>query len=221
VNPDPTDCALRQQLIDTCVEMNACGLNQGTAGNVSARVEGGILITPTGVPYVEMQPEDIVYLHPDGTPEGTMEPSSEWRFHLAILTTRPELGGVVHAHPVYATSIAIMGLEIPALHYMIAAAGGNTIRCAPYATYGTAELSRNVLAALEGRTACLLAHHGIIATGSTLAEALWLAIEVETLAREYLYTLQIGGPRVLPDTAIDEVLQKFETYGPRQRNGGV
>ena len=215
----PTDRDLRQALIDTCLEMNSNGLNQGTAGNASARVEGGILITPTGVPYREMQPEDIVFLHTDGAVEGALEPSSEWRFHLDILNARPEAGAVVHAHPVYSTSLAIMGMEIPALHYMVAAAGGNTIRCAEYATYGTAELSQNALVALEGRTACLLAHHGIITIGPNLAKALWLAVEVEILAREYLYTLQIGGPRILPDDEIERVLEKFKTYGQPQVRG--
>jgi L-fuculose-phosphate aldolase len=204
---------LRQEIIDTCLEMNSTGLNQGTAGNASARVEGGLLITPTGIPYRDLRTDDIVFLRSDGTVESPRAPSSEWRFHLDILNARPEVGAVVHAHPVYSSSLAIMGMEIPALHYMVAAAGGNTIRCAEYATYGTAELSRNALAALEGRKACLLAHHGIIATGPDLTKALWLAVEVETLAREYVYTMQMGGPRILPDDEIARVLELFETYG--------
>ena len=211
------EAALRAQLIQTCLEMNEAGINQGTAGNASTRLEGGMLITPTGVPYRDLQPDDIVFMHPDGRTEGRLEPSSEWRFHLDILNARPDVAAVVHAHPVYATAIAIMEQDIPALHYMVGVGGGNTIRCARYATYGTAELSRHALEALEGRTACLLAHHGIIATGPDLAKALWLAVEVETLAKQYYLTLTMGGPPILDDEEIERVLEKFESYGPRER----
>lgn len=144
-----------------------------------------------------------------------MQPSSEWRFHLDIMRARPEVGSVVHTHSTYATTLAICGREIPALHYMIAAAGGPNIRVAPYATYGTKELSDNALKALEGRTCCLLANHGMIATGPTLKRAMWLAVELETLARQYYHSLLIGGPQLLSDTEIAGVIEKFKSYGPR------
>lgn len=208
---------LRREIIETCLRMNALGINQGTSGNVSARVQGGLLITPTGLPYEETAPADIVLLRDDGSYEAELAPSSEWRFHRDIMRTRPDVGAIVHAHPTFATVLAIMGRDIPALHYMVAAAGGSSIRCAPYATFGTAELSENALAALDGRSACLLAHHGMIATGPDLKKALWLAVEVETLARQYVYTLQLGGPPILPDDEIERVRQKMTGYGPRKK----
>jgi L-fuculose-phosphate aldolase len=210
--------ALRREIIRTCLQMNALGINQGTSGNVSARVEDGLLITPSGVPYDEMRTEDIVHMRPDATHDGLLPPSTEWRFHLDIITTRPEVGAIVHTHPTFATTLAIMGRDIPALHYMIAAAGGPSIRCAAYATFGTEELSANALAALEGRAACLLAHHGMIATGPTLQKALWLAVEVETLARQYYHTLLLGGPPLLPDDEIERVREKMQGYGPGPRS---
>lgn len=212
--------ALRREIIRTCLQMNALGINQGTSGNVSARVEDGLLITPSGVPYDELRTEDIVLMGPDGSHDGMLPPSTEWRFHLDIMATRPEVGAIVHTHPTFATTLAIMGRDIPALHYMIAAAGGNSIRCAPYATFGTEELSANALQALEGRAACLLAHHGMIATGPTLPKALWLAVEVETLARQYYHTLVLGGPPLLPDDEIERVREKMQGYGANTRQRG-
>ncbi len=196
--------------------MNALGINQGTSGNVSARCPGGLLLTPSGVPYEQMTPEQIVLMRPDGSYEGEILPSSEWRFHVDIMNHRPEVGAIVHAHPVFATTIAIMGYDIPAVHYMIAAAGGSTIRCAPYATFGTAELSANALRALEGRQACLLDHHGLITLGADLEKALWLAVEVEVLARQYFYTLQLGGPPLLSDEEIERVRAKMAEYERHQ-----
>jgi L-fuculose-phosphate aldolase len=149
----------------------------------------------------------------DGSYEHHLTPSSEWRFHRDILLARPELNAVVHAHPIFCTSIAIRGMDVPAIHYMIAAAGGNSIRCAAYHTFGTAELSDAAVRALEDRTACLLANHGMIATGSTMARAMWLAIEVETLARLYFNVLQLGEPVILPVDEIARVVEKFKTYG--------
>lgn len=205
--------ALRRQIIAACLQMNALGINQGTSGNISLRHGDGLLITPTAVPYEEMQVDDIVRLGLDGSTEGRHAPSSEWRFHRDIMKSRPDVGAIVHAHPPYATTIAIMERDIPAIHYMVAAAGGATIRCAPYATFGTEELSRHAVAALEGRKACLLAHHGMIAAGRSLAKAMWLAVEVEALARQYHGCLQIGEPPVLPDDEIERVLAKMEGYG--------
>jgi L-fuculose-phosphate aldolase len=204
---------IRQAIIDACRRMNALGINQGTSGNISVRHQDGMLITPTGVPYDRMMPEQIVFMAMDGSFAAGQRPSSEWRFHLDILRAREEVGAVVHAHPTYATILAIMGLEIPPLHYMVAVAGGDTIRCAPYATFGTAELSSHAVRALEGRTACLLAHHGMIAVGPSLERALWLAVEVENLARQYHGCLQIGQPPLLSRTEIETVRQKMVGYG--------
>lgn len=197
--------------------MSALGLTQGTSGNVSVRWRAGLLVTPSGVPYAEMEPDDIVELSPDGSYDHPLVPSSEWRFHVDILAARPEIGAVVHAHPTYCTAFAMCGQEIPAVHYMIAACGGPTVRCADYATYGTAELSRLALAALADRTCCLLANHGMIATGPTLDRAMWLAVELETLCRQYAVALQVGTPKVLPDAEIRRVAEAFKSYGPRPR----
>jgi L-fuculose-phosphate aldolase len=200
--------------------MNATGLNQGTSGNVSARHGDAMLITPTGVPYDRLGPDDLplMPLHGEyGAWEGPLDPSSEWRFHLDIMRARPEVGAIVHAHSTYCTALAVARKEIPACHYMIAAAGGPTIRCAPYATYGTKELSDAALAALEGRTCCLLANHGMIATGPDLDKAKWLAVELETIAKQYYLALAIGGPVLLDDAEIERVKEKFKGYGPRPK----
>jgi L-fuculose-phosphate aldolase len=211
--PANDDIEKRQSIIDACLRMNASGLNQGTSGNISLRHEDGMLITPTSVPYEGMRPEQIVYMNLDGTFDPVHRPSSEWRFHLDILKARPEIHAVVHAHPTYATTLAIMGLEIPPVHYMVAVAGGDTIRCAPYATFGTEELSRHAVTALQDRLACLLAHHGMIAIGTSLARAMWLAVEVETLARQYHGCLQIGTPPLLSKAEIANVIGRMAGYG--------
>src|SRR3954453_979465 len=203
----------RQSIIDACRSMNALGINQGTSGNISLRHDAGLLITPTSVPYETMQPEQIVFMGLDGAFDPAQRPSSEWRFHLDILRARPDANAVVHAHPPYSTILAIMGLEIPPVHYMIACAGGDSIRCAPYATFGTQELSQHALRALEDRLACLLAHHGMIAIGPSLSKAMWLAVEVETLARHYHGCLQIGTPPLLSEAEIDNVRVRMAGYG--------
>ncbi|MCA1376426.1 MULTISPECIES: L-fuculose-phosphate aldolase [unclassified Bradyrhizobium] len=212
---------LRQSIIDACREMAAQGINQGTSGNISVRTDDGILLTPSGLPYDRMKPEDIVAMKWDGswTASAGNVPSTEWRFHLDILKSKPEVGAVVHAHPVFCTIIAIMNRSIPAIHYMIAAAGGNDIPCAPYAQYGTAELSQAALNALRYRRACLLAHHGLIAIGPNLRKALWLAVEVEVLAKQYHGCLQLGSPPLLPDEEIDSILKRWGHYGLRDNEG--
>ena len=207
----------RQSIIDACLRMNALGINQGTSGNISLRHDAGMLITPTSVPYEAMQPEQIVYMGLDGSFDPAQRPSSEWRFHLDILKARPDVNAVVHTHPPYSTILAIMGLEIPPVLYMIACAGGDTIRCAPYATFGTQELSNHAVAALEGRLACLLEHHGMIAVGPSLSKAMWLAVEVETLARQYHGCLQIGTPRLLSKEEMKNVLGRIAGYGPAEK----
>ncbi|MCB1469325.1 MAG: L-fuculose-phosphate aldolase [Rhizobiaceae bacterium] len=210
---------LRQSIVDACREMTALGINQGTSGNISVRFGEGMLVTPSGVPYDRMTPEDIVFMDWTGAWKavGDNVPSSEWRFHLDILKAKPEVGAVVHAHPIYCTIIAIMNMKIPAIHYMIAAAGGNDIPCAPYAQYGTAALSEAAVAALQDRRACLLAHHGLIATGPHLAKALWLAVEVEVLAKQYHGCLQLGTPPLLSDEEIDSLLKRWGQYGLRDK----
>ena len=204
---------LRQQVIDTALKMNALGINQGKSGNVSARSNEGFLITPTGLPYEHTTPEDIVFMRLDGSCDGARLPSSEWRFHRDIYAHRPEASAIVHTHSLHATTLACLGRGIPAFHYMVALAGGRDIRCAPYATFGTQQLSDHALLALQDRKACLLAQHGMIAIGAALEKALALAVEVETLAHIYVQALQIGEPAILPDDEMDRVLEKFKTYG--------
>ncbi len=209
--------ATRQAICETMRQLLTLGLSQGTSGNVSVREGNHLLITPSGIPAEVLTPDDIVAMDLDGSFEHRLAPSSEWRFHRDILKARPEIGAVVHAHPPYATGFAICGKEIPAIHYMIAMAGGPTIRCAPYAPYGTVELSTLALEALEDRTACLLANHGMIATGPTLSKALWLAVEVEALCRQYAIALQVGAPVVLDDAEVARTVERFKNYGPREK----
>jgi L-fuculose-phosphate aldolase len=211
--PATKDREKRQSIIDACLRMNASGINQGTSGNISLRHGDGMLITPTSTPYEAMKPEHIVYMHLDGNHDPAQRPSSEWRFHRDILKARPEVHAIVHAHPPYSTMLAIMGMEIPPVHYMVAVAGGDTIRCAPYATFGTQELSEHAVRALEGRLACLLEHHGMIAVGPSLPKAMWLAVEVETLARQYHGCLQIGKPPLLSSAEVERVRQRMSGYG--------
>ena len=211
--PFMNDREKRQSIVDACLRMNALGINQGTSGNISLRHDDGLLITPTSVPYETLQPEQIVFMRLDGSHDPSQRPSSEWRFHLDILRARPEVNAVVHAHPTYSTILAIMNLEIPPVHYMIACAGGDSIRVAPYATFGTQELSGHAVRALEGRLACLLEHHGMIAVGASLSKAMWLAVEVEALARQYHGCLQIGTPPLLPKQEIENVRRRIAGYG--------
>jgi L-fuculose-phosphate aldolase len=210
---EESETAKREAIVRNCLLMNRLGINQGTSGNISLRHGAGLLITPTSLPYEALRPEDIVRLGMDGGSDGAHRPSSEWRFHRDILRARPEVNAVVHAHPPYCTILAIMGREIPPVHYMVAAAGGPNIRCAPYALFGSEELSRHAVAALEGRRACLLAHHGMIALGAALDGAMWLAVEVEALARQYHGCLQIGEPPRLGEAQIAEVLAKMAGHG--------
>lgn len=202
----------RDSIVAACRSMNASGLNQGTSGNISVRDGDGMLITPTSLSYDVMEPADIVRVGPDGGSEGRHAPSSEWRFHHDILRSRPDVNAVVHAHPVHATALAMHNRDIPAVHYMVAIAGGRDIRCAPYARFGTQALSDVALVALEGRMACLLAHHGVIALGRNLDQAMWIAGEVETLAHMYLCSLQLGEPSRLSDEEIAGVRSAMDGY---------
>ncbi len=214
---------LRKGIIQTCREMNAIGLNQGTSGNVSHRVEAGMLITPTSLPYDLMQPEDIVEMAWDASYEGRHRPSSEWRFHRDILKNRPDMNVVLHTHSIYCTTLAVHERPITAFHYMVAVAGGVDIRCAPYACFGTQELSDNALKALEGRTACLLGHHGLIVLGETFAKAMWRAVEIETLAKMYVHALAIGEPPALSREEMDRVMEQMRlmSYGQMPDVDGI
>ncbi len=207
-----------RQIIETCIEMNAQGINQGSAGNVSQRFEQGFLITPSGVDYERLQQSDIVYVEMDGKCEDPLQPSSEWRMHRDIYAARDDAGAVLHAHSTFATALSCLRIEIPAFHYMIAVAGGNNIRCADYALFGTQELSDNMLTALADRRACLLGTHGMICYHDDLRQALELGVEVETLARQYWHARQAGDPFILSDTEMDAVLDKFAQYGQPERN---
>jgi L-fuculose-phosphate aldolase len=206
---------LRKRIIETCLEMNASGLNRGTSGNISVRFADGFLITPSGLPYAETYPIDIVAMQFDGSAKGRRKPSSEWRFHRDILAARPEVNTVLHTHSTFATSLACLEREVPPFHYMVAVTGAKTIRCAPYATFGSQELSDHAVAALRGSRACLLANHGMLILGQDLQDAFRLAIEVEALCEQYWRALQIGAPNILPDEEMQRVLEKFESYGAK------
>jgi L-fuculose-phosphate aldolase len=211
--------ALRKEIVATCLAMDARGINQGTSGNISVRWEKGLLITPSGLAYETMAPEDIIFLGMDGTPRGPHNPSTEWRFHRDIMKARKDVNAIVHAQPIHCTAMAMTRQDIPAVHYMIAAAGGPSVRCAPYATYGTEELSKAALGALKGRLACLLANHGAIACGTNLRKAFWLMSELEVLARQFIMARQAGAPVVLPNDEISRVVEKFKSYGPSFKRG--
>ena len=218
---------LRQQLIATARRMATARLNPGAAGNLSVRVreggEDGYLITPSGMDYERLEPEDIVFMRFDGANEGRRKPSSEWRFHRKpssewrfhrdIYAGRPEAGAVLHAHAPFATSLSCLRRDIPSFHYMIARFGGNTVRCAEYATFGTQALSDKALAAMDGRCACLLANHGLLLFGPTLERAFALAVEFEALCEQYWRACQLGTPVVLSADEMQNVLAKFASYG--------
>lgn len=207
---------LRLQVVLAARRLSAMGLNPGRSGNLSARVDHGFLVTPSGAAYDTLHPDDLVYLGPLGEHGGGQRaPSSEWRLHRDIYAQRAEAAAIVHTHSPYATTLACLGREIPAFHYEVASAGGNDIRCAPYATFGTQELSDHTGAALEGRRACLLANHGAVAFGETVEEALGLAEKVEALARLYWQVLQAGEPVLLDEVEMKVVIEKFRHYGRR------
>jgi L-fuculose-phosphate aldolase len=211
--------ALRRAVIATCRTMNRLGINQGRSGNVSVRVPGGFLITGSGIAYEAMQPRHVVEMDLDGGYRGAVLPSSEWRMHLDLMRTRNDVQAVVHTHSTYATALSCLRLGIPAFHYMVAVAGGPDIRCAEYATFGTEALSQAMLKAIEGRSACLLANHGVVVLGQSLADALARAVEVETLAKQYWIARALGTPVVLDEAEMAVVLARFRSYGQhRQAN---
>ena len=203
----------RAAVLECARAMNACGINRGTAGNVSMRVEGGFVVTPTGMDYARACADDMVFVALDGKAEGARKPSSEWRFHRDIYAHRPEAGAIVHTHAPFSTSLACLGLDIPPFHYMIARFGGDTVRCAAYATFGSQALSDAMLKALEGRSACLMAQHGMTVFGRDLEQALAHAVELEALSEQYWRVLQIGKPQLLLPDEMALVLERFREYG--------
>jgi L-fuculose-phosphate aldolase len=211
----------RLNIVDASAKLAQLGLNKGTAGNVSVRWDAGFLITPSGLPPYRIHPEDIVYIDMEGRAEGRCTPSSEWRIHRDVYLARPEVGAVVHTHSPFCTALAVARKSIPAYHYMIAKAGGSDIRCAGYGTFGSQELSDRAMEALEGRYACLLANHGMLAIGATLEAAMGLAVEVEELAEGYWRALQLGEPSCLSDAEIEAVLERFKTYGENVKRSAI
>ncbi len=218
-----THHALRREMVDICRRMNATGINQGTAGNLSARIDGGFLITPTSLSYDRMEADDIVEMAYDGTYVGKHRPSSEWRFHRDIMKARTDINAILHCHSIYATTLACQYKPIPAFHYMVGVAGGTTIRVAPYATFGTQQLSDNAIEALDGRLACLLGQHGQISLGKNLEAAIWLAVEVETLSRLYVQALPLGDPPILSDEEMARVIEQMRkmSYGQAPDAEGI
>ncbi len=205
---------LRKQIIETAIAFNTSGLSVGTSGNLSVRTPQGYFITPTGIPYIQLKEADIVEMDLKGNIiHGDLKPSSEWHFHQGIYQAREEINAIVHIHSDYATGIACTRQDIPAFHYMVAKAGGDSNRCAEYATFGSEALSENAVKALEDRRACLLANHGMIILGEDLDSAYKLAEEVENLAKQYCISKQLGEVVLLDDDEMDLNLKKFKTYG--------
>lgn len=204
--------AEREQLLGTMQKLLQCGLNRGTSGNASLRVKNGLLLTPTGMDVEDMIASDMVFMTEDGEYEGDRKPTSEWMFHLDILKQRPEIGAVIHTHSMFATTLACLRKDVPPFHYMIAVSGGDSIRCAPYALFGTEALSKSALQALEDRRACLLANHGMIALGENIKQAFDVAVEVEALCEQYLRALQVGDPVILSEQEMREVFAQFKGY---------
>jgi len=214
LNAGASGAELRAMVVSACRELTRRGLTHGTSGNVSVRYDvRRFFVSPSGMDYEVLQADDVPLMHLDGRWFGRCRPSSEWRFHRDILESRPDVGAIVHTHSPRATALACTGRGIPAFHYMVAVAGGRDIRCAPYCTFGTQELSAAALTALKDRKACLLANHGVIATGADLASAVALAGEIENLALQYSAALTLGEVRILDDAEMCRVIEKFRTYG--------
>jgi len=214
LNAAASGAELRTMVVSACRELTRRGLTHGTSGNVSVRCGARrFFVSPSGMDYEVLQADDVPLMDLNGRWFGRCRPSSEWRFHRDILESRPDVGAIVHTHSPRATALACTGRGIPAFHYMIAVAGGRDIRCAPYYTFGTQELSDAALTALKDRKACLLANHGVIATGADLAIAVALAGEIENLALQYSLALTLGEVRILDDAEMARVIEKFRSYG--------
>jgi len=219
MDEDP-DLGLRQQAVAAVRRLDALGLNRGTTGNLSVRAGArGMWITPTGMDPDELGEGDLVWVGDDGSVRGAWQPSSEWPFHRAIYRVRGDLHAVVHAHSVHATAVACLRRSVPAFHYMVAVAGGDSIPCTPYHLFGTEALSVAVADAFSARQACLMANHGLVAGGSSLKQAMKVALEVEALCEVYLKALAVGEPVVLSPAQMAEVIERFRTYGKARRAG--
>lgn len=209
-----SDDALRRELVATARRMSELGLTPGMSGNVSVRCPDGLLVTPSGMPYAELVPGDVVELDLTGAVRaGHRAPTTEWRLHLDILRARPDVHAIVHTHSLFCTTISTLRRAIPALHYMIVLANSDSIPCADYATFGSPELAANAVTALDNGHACLLANHGMLALGPSLASALRLAAEVETLASQYWHAAQLGSPHILDASQLDDVRARMRGYG--------
>jgi L-fuculose-phosphate aldolase len=210
---------LRNALAAALKRLDALGLNRGSAGNLSHRCGDGMLITPTGMGADDLRPEDLVWRGWDGTLAGDWLPSSEWPFHEAIYRARPQLQAVVHTHSVHATALACLRRPLPSFHYMVAVAGGDDVPLVPYHRFGTEVLSQAVAAAFVDRDACLLANHGLVAAGATLAHAMKVVQEIESLCEVYLKALAVGEPALLDRAQMDEVIERFKSYGRQVTSG--
>lgn len=210
----------RAVIVEAAIDLERRGLNHGSAGNISLRLDETVFVTPSGVPSSELAPAQIaaMRLDSDGAYDGPLPPSSEWRFHLDACCARADIRAVVHMHSPYATTLAVMRREIPAAHYMIAAFGGPSVPCVGYASYGTAELSALVVQGLAARDGVLLANHGAIVVGEDMHRAMWRAVELEALAQVYYQALLAGGPVLLPDDEIMRTVERFRNYGPSAKN---
>jgi len=211
------DDTTRQAAVAAIRRLDALGMNRGSTGNLSLRSGAGMWITPTGMGADELRPQDLVWLGWDGTPRGDWRPSSEWHFHQAIYAARPDLQAIVHAHSVHATALACLRRPLPAFHYMVAVAGGDSVRCVPYHLFGTEALSLAVAQAMLDRDACLLANHGLVAAGTTLQRAMKVAQEIESLCETYLRALAVGEPVLLSADEMSAVIERFRRYGKAAR----
>ena len=213
----PTEAALRGQIVQIMRAMDQRGLNRGTSGNVSARFEDGLLVTPSGVVPDELTAESVVFVGADGeSPPGSLRPSSEWRMHAGLYARRADVSAVVHCHARHATILACAGKPIPPLHYMVGVSGKASVPLAPYQPFGSVELADAVADAMEGGLACLMANHGLIAVGRSLSRALAVAEEMEEQAAVYCGTLAIGGPNLLSDAQMADIFQRFKGYGQKK-----
>ena len=217
VNGAMSEEQARDAVVAAVRRLDALGMNRGSTGNASQRwaVDGvdGMLITPTGMGADELQPADLVWVGVDGRVAGAWQPSSEWHFHLATYRARPDLHAVLHTHSTHAAALACLRYELPAFHYMVAVAGGDSVPCVPYHLVGTEALSQAVAGALRERDACLMANHGLVAAGATMARAMKVLQEVESLCEVYLKALAVGEPALLSREQMREVIARFRDYG--------
>jgi len=208
-------------LTETTLKLHEMGLNHGATGNCSCRDEETFLITPSGVEIEDLSAEKMVRMDFKGNvidSKLNLNPSSEWRFHQDIFSHRKEISAVIHTHSIYASTVSLFNKELPPFHYMIAVAGGDSVRCAPYAMFGTQKLSDNIINALAGRKACLIANHGLVTIGESLEEALQISEEIEHLCHLYIEAKKIGDPNLLTQKEMTEVIERFQTYSRHSKD---